>query len=243
MSVDCRQSSARKPLPSPGDAVRRPVPITVPRALIANPGGALFCPVLSSSLTGSPPTLALSGMMVRTQRTYYVAFGIALLIQSCGTANDQEEPHRGADDTRYEIVIVDSAGVQEPGQSDAESAAVRPPPSEMPAAESIDASQPPPPPGVDDEAGGDRLLSFDPDGQYVVQVGVLADLGKARKRVRQLVDLGYPAFLAGRPSTEQTRIRIGFFGSHDDATQFGQRFVRDHGGEFWVDRRPSKGAE
>jgi len=182
-------------------------------------------------------------MMVRSQRTYYVTFGIALLIQSCGTANEQEEPRRGADDTRYEIVIVDSAGVQVPRQSGSGSAAVRPKPSEVPAAESIDASPPPPPPGIDDEAGGDGLLAFAPDGQYVVQVGVFAALAKARIRVRQLVDLGYPAFLAGRPSTEQARIRIGFFGSHDDATQFGQRFVRDHGGEFWVDRRTSKGAE
>lgn len=101
---------------------------------------------------------------------------------------------------------------------------------------------PPPPPGVDDEAGGDDLLSYDPDGEYVVQVGVVAGVSKARQRVRELIDLGYPAFLQKREGTDQVRIRIGYFSRRDDATHFGQRFVRDHGGEFWVDRRAGDGS-
>ncbi len=188
--------------------------------------------------------------MKRIQRRIYcpvlcigLALCIGLSVGSCGTANDQEAASgsRVGDDTRYEIVIVDSIGHQvEEDEEPISSSTTRMPPQEEASSTPL-ITTPPPPPGVDDEAGGDGLLSFDPDGQYVVQVGVLKDLGKARKRVRELVELGYPAFLAPRPSAGQTRIRIGYFSSHEDAKLFGQRFVRDHGGEFWVDRRAQRG--
>ena len=165
-------------------------------------------------------------------------FAVAATFIGCGTANDQEQAARpAADDTRYEIVIVDSSDREIEDQV-ADAASDSDP---TPGAIADTPASPPPPPGIDDEAGGDQLLAFAPDGRFVVQVGVFSDIAKSCARVRELMDLGYPAFLVKREGASQTRVRIGFFSSRDDADQFGQRFVRDHGGEYWIDLRTGGG--
>lgn len=198
--------------------------------------------VLSSFLSGSELSNSLSSpvKMLPCRHSRHLALLIVSIVaSSCGTANEKEQVSEGpAADTRYEIVIVDSSG-QIPAIDDASPAAesAADGSSTRPTEQAPAVDTPPPPPGIDDEAGGDQLLAFSPDGHFVVQVGVYAEIAKARTRVRQLVELGYPAFLSKRKGTSQTRVRIGFFGSRDDADHFGQRFVRDHGGEFWVDLR------
>ena len=89
-------------------------------------------------------------------------------------------------------------------------------------------------PGAKDE------VAFAPDGEYTVQIGMFADPDRARERLQQLKALGYPAYLL--PSVQGVRLRIGYFARREEADSFGQRFSREQGGQFWVDRR-SKEAE
>ena len=79
---------------------------------------------------------------------------------------------------------------------------------------------------------------FDPDGPFTVQVGVYGDTGHARGLVRDLKAQGYPAYVA--TSDEGARVRIGYFGSRDDAERFGRIFAADHDVEYWVDRRANE---
>lgn len=78
-------------------------------------------------------------------------------------------------------------------------------------------------------------VAFAPDGEYTVQIGMFADPARARERLRQLKALDYPAYLL--PSDQGVRLRIGYFARREEADSFGQRFSREQGGQFWVDRR------
>lgn len=82
-------------------------------------------------------------------------------------------------------------------------------------------------------------VAFAPDGEYTVQIGMFADPGRARERLQQLKALGYPAYLL--PSAQGIRLRIGYFARREEAESFGQRFSREQGGQFWVDRRSMEG--
>ncbi len=103
--------------------------------------------------------------------------------------------------------------------------------------ESREAERPESPPPSVEAPAGDRI-PFDPKGEYTVQVGTFADSTRAVERLRELQALGYPAY--GLASDRGVRIRIGYFGRRDEADRFGQRFSREHGGQFWVDRRASE---
>ena len=78
-------------------------------------------------------------------------------------------------------------------------------------------------------------VPFDPKGEYTVQVGTFADSTRAHERLRELRALGYPAY--GLASEKGIRIRIGYFARRDQADRFGERFGREQGVPFWVDRR------
>lgn len=78
-------------------------------------------------------------------------------------------------------------------------------------------------------------VSFDPDGQFTVQVGVYRDAKRADQKVRQLKDEGYPAYSVH--SDAGARVRIGYFATHTDADRFGRIFAKDHSVEYWIDRR------
>lgn len=193
---------------------------------------------LPAHVPASPPS---ADPMIYARSCRYMVMGCVCLLGACGKANESEVPASGAD-TRYEIVIVDSSGQQiEDGRRSTGQGSIAQPAPQLPSAP--ETASAPPPPGIDDEAGGDGLLAYDPDGDFVVQVGVFSKVEKARARVRELVDLGYPAFLVKRESKGQTRVRIGYFSKHEDAGHFGQRFVRDHGGEYWIDRRSPGGGQ
>lgn len=156
----------------------------------------------------------------------------ASLLCACGPSTTDESDEAGApdaDDTRVELIYVDS----EPSAGDSTTATVTPPgPAHGAPADSL-----PPAPGPEDEAGGDDLLSYDADGAWAVQVGTFKTAASASRRVRQLSDLGYPAYAVTHPAGTQVRVRIGYFASRGEAERFGQRFRRDHGGTYWVDQR------
>lgn len=96
--------------------------------------------------------------------------------------------------------------------------------------------------------GGDRpstdgdlaLVSYDPKGQYTVQVGGYRDAAKANSLVRELNGAGYPAYAIARPGSREVRVRIGYFTTQIDAEHFGQRFKVDRAMEYWVDKRENE---
>jgi hypothetical protein len=87
-------------------------------------------------------------------------------------------------------------------------------------------------------APANAAVFFAPDGPFTVQVGVYGDTGHAKGLVRDLKAQGYPAYVAA--SDEGARVRIGYFGSRDDAERFGRIFAADRDVEYWVDRRANE---
>ena len=160
-----------------------------------------------------------------------LAFSLVL----CACAGGGSDPGGEEPGTRTEIVYVveDSQQVRTADLSGARagvrsSPPVTPPPKvEEPREEPVQAPVAP-------SAAKDGV-AFAPDGEYAVQIGMYADPARARERLRQLKALGYPAYLL--PSDQGVRLRIGYFTRRAEADSFGQRFSREQGGQFWVDRR------
>ncbi|MCY3761771.1 MAG: SPOR domain-containing protein, partial [Gemmatimonadetes bacterium] len=93
---------------------------------------------------------------------------------------------------------------------------------------------------TEDEDGQGLLagaVAYEPDGEFTVQVGVYSDVLKAAERVTELSALGYPAYVIAQPDGKGFRVRIGYFGTREDARAFGDIFSEDHGSDFWIDRR------
>jgi hypothetical protein len=143
-----------------------------------------------------------------------------MLLSACGGTETDPSDEVGVaadDDTRVELIFVDA-------EQDSLTGPVSPPPT----------------PSADAEVGGDELLIFDADGEFTVQVGTFKKSQRASRRVRELETLGYPAYAIAHPAGNQVRVRIGYFSTKNVADRFGQRFCRDHGGQYWVDRRAAE---
>jgi len=89
-------------------------------------------------------------------------------------------------------------------------------------------------------AQGAALVEFDPAGAFTVQIAVYPDAVRAAARVRELDDLGYPAYAISRSEGAGVRVRIGYFKTRGDAIRFGNIFSDDTGSEFWIDRRANE---
>ncbi len=152
-----------------------------------------------------------------------VAFSLIL----CACAGGGSDPGGEEPGTRTEIVYVveDSQQVRTADLSG-------PPPK-------IEEAREEPAPTEAALPGAKDGVAFAPDGEYTVQIGTFADPGRARERLQQLKALGYPAYLL--PSDQGVRLRIGYFSRREEADSFGQRFSREQGGQFWVDRRSKEG--
>lgn len=87
-------------------------------------------------------------------------------------------------------------------------------------------------------AGDTSPVFFDPDGQFLVQVGIYRDAKRAEQKVRELKDEGYPAYRV--QSAAGVRVRIGYFANRADADRFGRIFAKDRGVEYWIDRRTNE---
>ncbi len=146
---------------------------------------------------------------------------LSLALGAC--AGDGSDPGGKAPGTRTEIVYVleDSQQVRTAELSDI-------PPR-------VEETREEPAPTAATPSGAEDDGPFAPDGEYTVQIGMFADAARARERLRKLEALGYPAYLL--PSDQGIRLRIGYFARREEADSFGQRFSREQGGQFWVDRR------
>lgn len=138
--------------------------------------------------------------------------------------------------TRVELVYVDAA-TDTATATPAAANSPAPTPAPSPVAVAPASAGPALAAAADEEAGGDDLIGFDPDGAYTVQVGTFADGTTARRRVQELDGLGYPAYAVAHPGGGAVRVRIGYFTTRDQADRFGQRYRRDHGGSYWVAQR------
>lgn len=163
-------------------------------------------------------------------RGIVAVFAAGLGAAACGGGKVDHEDEGGAPgDTRVELVYVE-----------ADSQRTAPAPAADTVAQVSGGSAPTTSPanGAGTGDGGEDAIPYDPKGQFAVQVGVFADATRASERVGELVALGYPAYASQHD--QGTRVRIGYFAAHDQAERFGQRFSRDHGGTYWIDRRDTE---
>ena len=142
---------------------------------------------------------------------------------------------------RVEVIVLDSSGIQY-GETPKSAGPVKgegDKPSIGPAGS--DGSTRTSTGSTEDEDGRQGLLAgavaYEPDGEFTVQVGVYSDVLKAGERVAELSALGYPAYVIAQPDGKGFRVRIGYFGTREDARAFGDIFSEDHGSDFWIDRR------
>ena len=142
---------------------------------------------------------------------------------------------------RVEVIVLDSSGIQygETPESGGPVSGERDKPFTGPAGS--DGSTGTSAGSTEDKDGRQGLLAgavaYQPDGEFTVQVGVYSDVLKAGERVTELSALGYPAYVIAQPDGKGFRVRIGYFGTREDARAFGDIFSEDHGSDFWIDRR------
>ena len=164
-----------------------------------------------------------------------------LLLWGCGGQERDREDELGLEEGsgRRELVLVERTDT-DPGP------AASPPDTTPPAvaaapAESggvTDAGRQPD--AADTSAGPDEPVTYEPQGEYTVQIGVYQDARSAARLVRRLSAEGYPAYAIAQVDRPGVRVRIGYFRTRADAQRFGEIFRRDKGVEYWVDRRSAE---
>jgi hypothetical protein len=92
----------------------------------------------------------------------------------------------------------------------------------------------------DPDHGYVKAIFYDPEGLFTVQVAGYNDAIKAKDLLRRLVNDGYPAYITKRDGMGEVRVRIGYFSSFKDASNFGNLLRKDRDLEFWVDRRENE---
>ena len=129
----------------------------------------------------------------------------------------------------YQLVVV-GEGVEEADGSGPEIVAVDSAPGALIAS----------PSSAEAPAEAASSVEYDPKGEFTVQVAVYADAMRAAEKVRELDDLGYPAYAIARSEGDGVRVRIGYFRTRGDALRFGKIYSQDTGSEFWIDRRTNE---
>ena len=85
-----------------------------------------------------------------------------------------------------------------------------------------------------------KAIAYSPYGRFTVQVAGYKEKKSAENLLSDLLDDGYPAYLTQRNGNGEARVRIGYFNSFDDASNFGRLLRADLNLEFWVDRRENE---
>ena len=85
-----------------------------------------------------------------------------------------------------------------------------------------------------------KAIAYDPFGSFTVQVAGYKEKKSAKNLLSDLLDDGYPAYLTQRNGNGEARVRIGYFNTFDDASNFGRLLRADLNLEFWVDRRENE---
>ena len=85
-----------------------------------------------------------------------------------------------------------------------------------------------------------KAIAYDPYGSFTVQVAGYKEKKSAENLLSNLLDNGYPAYLTQRNGNGEARVRVGYFNSFDDASNFGRLLRADLNLEFWVDRRENE---
>lgn len=94
--------------------------------------------------------------------------------------------------------------------------------------------------GKEQAAPAEAPISYDPAGEFTVQIGSFDEPRLAGERVKALSAEGYPAYAIGNTGNKGARVRIGYFKTREEAERFGRVFKKDKGAEFWVDRRANE---
>jgi len=150
---------------------------------------------------------------------------VLVLLVGCGEQEvDLEDELKGKED--YELVLL-----SEPKSPE------KPP---IPAPADTPAVQPSPADTAVVEAAAEPPITYDPAGEFTVQVGAFDEARLAGESVKRLSAEGYPAYAITNAGNKGARVRIGYFRTREEAERFGRVFKKDKGVEFWVDRRANE---
>jgi cell division septation protein DedD len=158
-------------------------------------------------------------------------FLLGVFLLGCGEQEvDLEDELKGKED--YELVLLSQPKEAEKKATAARAdTALRPlQAADTPAAAKKEEAEPPAGPPI----------SYDPAGEYTVQIGSFDEARLAGERVKQLSAEGYPAYAIANTGNKGARVRIGYFKTREEAERFGRLFKKDKGAEFWVDRRANE---
>ncbi len=83
--------------------------------------------------------------------------------------------------------------------------------------------------------------SFAEDGSYIVQLGAYRSESEANKYKNKLAQREYPQVYTIKVGDEETgdiwfRVRVGFFGSKEDAEEFGAQLGQELNTGYWVSK-------
>lgn len=157
-------------------------------------------------------------------------FLVGTLVFGCGRQDvDLEDELKGKED--YELVLL-----AQPKQPERKGAAADTVAQPARAPDSLAA-----PAEEDDQAApAETPISYDPNGEFTVQIGSFDEPRLAGEQVKELSAEGYPAYAIGNTGNKGARVRIGYFKTREEAERFGKLFKKDKGAEFWVDRRANE---
>ncbi len=85
-----------------------------------------------------------------------------------------------------------------------------------------------------------KVVRYNPEGEFTVQIGGYSNAKVAGEKVQQLSQDGFPAYAIKNPQKKGFRVRIGYFSTQSDAKRFGELMKKDRGWDFWVDRRANE---
>jgi cell division septation protein DedD len=83
--------------------------------------------------------------------------------------------------------------------------------------------------------------SFVEDGQYAVQVGAFRSEDKAKGYISKWADRNYPSAYTVKIGEEEYgdvwfRVRVGFFGTKEDAAKLGEELAIEMNSGYWVSK-------
>lgn len=157
-------------------------------------------------------------------------FLVGLLLLGCGEQEvDLEDELKGKEDCELVLLSQPKEPEKKPAPARADTAVRAFHPPDTLAAREENAEGPAGPP-----------ITYDPAGEYTVQVGSFDEARLAGERVKQLSAEGYPAYAIANTGNKGARVRIGYFKTREEAERFGRLFKKDKGAEFWVDRRANE---
>ena len=154
----------------------------------------------------------------------FVAFGL-LLIQGCGESEEERLAREQARmDSLRQVQQQQIAQQMAAMQDSLDAAGVTPDQTE-----------------TNNSTSGSEGYTFVENGSYAVQVGAFRSEEKANSFITKWSDRNYPSAYVVKTGDEQWgdvwfRVRVGFFGSKEDAANLGAELAKEINSSYWVSK-------